>query len=90
MRTRRWRRTSPLPRAAFRDLGYPYWTARVQLDRAEWLARHEQRNEAAGLAAEAAAAFDAIGAAPMLTRAVAILEHEMTPSASGVELQVSG
>ena len=24
--------------ATFRELGYPYWTARAQLDRAEWLA----------------------------------------------------
>ena len=69
--------------ATFRDLGYPYWAARVQLDRAEWLARQGRLDEAAKLAAEAAATFDAVGAAPVLARALVILELEMARSASG-------
>ena len=32
---------------AFRELGYPYWTARAQLDRAEWLARQGRLEESA-------------------------------------------
>ena len=32
--------------ASFRELGYPYWTARAQLDRAEWLARQGRAEEA--------------------------------------------
>ena len=69
----------------FRDLGYPYWTARAQLDRAEWLAGQGRLDESARLAAEAAATFETIGAAPMLARARALLEPEMVrnPSADG-------
>ena len=40
--------------AAFRELGYPYWTARAQLDRAEWLARQGRHDESTRLAGEAA------------------------------------
>ncbi len=71
--------------AAFRDLGYPYWTARTQLDRAEWLARQERLDEAAQLASEAAATFEAVGAVPMLARARVLLEPEMVrnPGAYG-------
>ena len=58
--------------ATFRDLGYPYWTARVQLDRAEWLAGQGRNEEAAGLADEAAATFERLGTRPMLVRAQAI------------------
>ena len=56
----------------FRDLGYPYWTARAQLDRAEWLAVQGRQEEAARLAADAAAAFDRLGTTPALLRAQAI------------------
>jgi ATP/maltotriose-dependent transcriptional regulator MalT len=71
--------------ATFRDLGYPYWTARAQLDRAEWLARQGRLDESAGLAGEAAATFDTVGAPPMLSRARALLEPEMVrkPGADG-------
>jgi hypothetical protein len=71
--------------AAFRELGYPYWTARAQLDHAEWLSRQGKSDESAKLAGEAAAAFEAIGAAPMLARARVLLETEHLPSLSGVE-----
>ena len=63
--------------AAFRELGYPYWTARTQLDRAEWLARQDRHDESTRLAGEAGATFEAIGAPPMLARARALLELEL-------------
>ena len=63
--------------ATFRDLGYPYWTARAQLDRAEWLVHQDRLDESAGLATEAAAAFEAVGAAPMLARARSLLKLEV-------------
>jgi len=59
--------------AAFHELGYSYWVARAQLDRAEWLARRGRLGESANLAAEAAATFEMAGAAPMLARARALL-----------------
>ena len=70
---------------AFRDLGYPYWTARAQLDRAEWLAHTGRPEEAATLATQAAATFETVGATPMLARARALFEPEMvrTPGADG-------
>jgi hypothetical protein len=55
--------------STFRDLGYPYWTARAQLDLSEWLARQNRLDESAGLATEAAATFEKVGTAPMLARA---------------------
>ena len=54
--------------AGLRDLGYPYWLARVQLDRAEWLSRQGRLEESGCLAREAAETLDAIGAAPTLVR----------------------
>jgi class 3 adenylate cyclase/tetratricopeptide (TPR) repeat protein len=57
---------------AFRELGYPYWTARAQLDRAEWLAGVGRVDEAAQLAAEAAATFERVGIPPLLARALAV------------------
>jgi len=68
--------------AAFRGLGYPYWTARAQLDRAEWLARQGRPDESAKLAAEAAATFNTVGAVPMLARARALFEPEMARNSS--------
>jgi class 3 adenylate cyclase/tetratricopeptide (TPR) repeat protein len=61
----------------FQELGYPYWTARAQLDLAEWLARQDRLDESARLATEAAVAFETLGAAPMLARARALLDLEM-------------
>ena len=58
--------------AAFRDLGYPYWTARAQLDRAEWLARQGRLEESTRLAGEAAAVFERVGIPPMVARARAV------------------
>ncbi len=66
--------------ATFRDLGYEYWTARTQLDRAEWLADRDRFDESTGPAAEAAATFESIGVAPMLARARAILEGVLIPA----------
>jgi len=64
----------------FRDLGYPYWTGRAQLDLAEWLARQGRAGEAAARATEAARTFEQLGAAPMLARARALLEPDMALS----------
>jgi hypothetical protein len=61
---------------ALRELGYPYWTARAQLDRAEWLARQSRLEESMRLASQAAASFEKVGAAPMLARARALFEPE--------------
>ena len=72
-----WKKGSKHRRPAFRELGYPYWAARAHLDRAEWLARQERLDESAGLAAEAAATFEPIGAVPMLARVRVLLEAEM-------------
>ena len=60
-----------------RDLGYPYWTARTQLDRADWLAHTGHLEEAATFAIQAAATFERVGVYPMLARARALLEPEM-------------
>ena len=57
--------------------GYPFWTARAQLDLAEWLAGQDRLDESARLASGAAATFEMVGAAPMLARARALLEPEM-------------
>ncbi len=75
--------------AMFRDLGYPYWTARAQLDRAGWLARQNRLDESTKLATEAAVIFEAIGAATMLARALAIVEPEIARSARGAAFQAS-
>ena len=71
--------------STFRDLGYPYWTARAQLDLSEWLARQDRLDESARLAAEAAATFEKVGAVRMLVRGRARLEPELvrTPGADG-------
>ncbi|HKH88031.1 MAG TPA: hypothetical protein VKA05_04375, partial [Acidimicrobiales bacterium] len=58
--------------ATFRELGYPYWTARAELDRAEWLAGQERLDEATRVAADGAATFQRLGTRPMLVRAQAI------------------
>ncbi len=47
--------------AAFRQLGYLYWTARALYDRADWLARHGRLGESATARGEAAAISAAIG-----------------------------
>jgi tetratricopeptide (TPR) repeat protein len=62
---------------AFRDLGYPYWTALTQLDRAEWLARQGRLDESASFASEAGVTFETVGAKPMAARARALLKPEM-------------
>ena len=66
--------------ATLRELGYIYWTARIQLDRAELLADQQRHGEAARLAREAAATFEIVGAAPLLGRARALLEPEIPAS----------
>ena len=76
--------------ATFRELGYPYWTARAQLDRAEWLLGQGRPDESAELAGEAEAIFDTVGAAPMLARARALLEAEDLPSLGAVESPTRG
>jgi class 3 adenylate cyclase/tetratricopeptide (TPR) repeat protein len=67
--------------STFRELGYPYWVARAQLDRAEWLARRDRSDESAKLAHEAFATFERVGAAPMRARARTLLEPEMDRNA---------
>ena len=69
----------------FRGLGYPYWAARTQLDRAEWLAARESRGESARLASEAGATFEILRVAPMLARARALLVEGVAGSAGGPE-----
>jgi len=75
--------------ATFRDLGYPYWTARVQLDKADWLVRQNRLDESRNLATEAAVTFEAIGAKSMLARSRAIFEGMAIQSDNGAELQAS-
>jgi class 3 adenylate cyclase/tetratricopeptide (TPR) repeat protein len=69
----------------FHILSYPYWTARAQLDLAEWLARHDMLAESAKLAGEAAATFERVGTAPMVSRATALLEPAAVELVSGAE-----
>jgi len=64
----------------FRELGYPYWVARAQLERAEWLTGQGRPDESARLASQAAATFEMVDTTPMLVRARALLE---THSAKG-------
>ena len=71
----------------FRELGYPYWATRAQLDGAEGLARQGNHDESARLAGEAATTFGKLGAAPMLVRARVLLEPQMTQSTRETELQ---
>jgi hypothetical protein len=61
--------------ATFSDLGYPYWTARAKLDRAEWLHSQQRSGEAVVLATDAGATFEMLGAEPMRTRARRLLEQ---------------
>jgi class 3 adenylate cyclase/tetratricopeptide (TPR) repeat protein len=72
----------------FRELAYPYWTARAQLDRAAWLFSHDRIVDATQVAAQAAGTFENLGAAPMLVRALA-LQETLEHGATGVELQAS-
>jgi len=70
---------------ALRDLGYPYWLARAQLDRAEWLSRQGRLEESGQLAREAAAALDAIGAALTLVRQRVLIASRAVGSVSGAQ-----
>jgi class 3 adenylate cyclase/tetratricopeptide (TPR) repeat protein len=74
---------------AFFDMGYPYWTARAQLDQAEWLARKDQTSEAHGRASLAAVTFEQLGTRPMLSRARALLEPSLTTLSAGTPSQTS-
>jgi len=76
--------------ATLRDLGYTYWAARAQLDRAEWLARRQRLDESARLASDAAATFEAVGAAPMLARARTLLETQVVGLVSGTKSPTQG
>jgi tetratricopeptide (TPR) repeat protein len=60
----------------FHVCGYPYWTARAQLDRAEWLTRELRPDESEELAAKSCATFETLGAAPMAARARILLEPD--------------
>ncbi|MGH9295717.1 MAG: hypothetical protein ACRD0B_10335, partial [Acidimicrobiales bacterium] len=71
--------------AVFEDLGYPYWTARAELDIARWLAARGNAFEAARYADKAAAAFEVLGAGPMLAQARALPEAGVVTSLGGVE-----
>ncbi|MGO8874837.1 MAG: AAA family ATPase [Acidimicrobiales bacterium] len=68
---------------AFAELGYPYWVARAQLDRAEWLARQGRVDESASLAARATTTFETIGAPPMLLRASILAQPDLSRSGQG-------
>jgi len=67
--------------AAFLELGYPYWTARAGLDRAEWLADRGRAAEAGELANDLAAAFERLGTQRWLGRARALANATDDPAA---------
>jgi tetratricopeptide (TPR) repeat protein len=71
--------------SALKDLGYPYWVARTQLERAQWLALHERLDESAELAAEASNTFETMGVLPTLGRSRVLLEPDVVRSFRGVE-----
>ncbi|MBA2532211.1 MAG: AAA family ATPase [Nocardioidaceae bacterium] len=52
----------------FRELGYPYWLARVQADLAQWLSGQGREGEAEPLLTEAMDTFTRLGAQPDLER----------------------
>ncbi len=74
----------------FRELGYPYWTARAQLERAEWLARKERSGESAKLAREAASTFEQMGTAPMGGRTRALLGAQEVGLVDELQSQARG
>jgi hypothetical protein len=76
--------------SAFSDLDYPYWMARTQLDRAEWLALHQRLDESAKLADEASTTFETMGVLPMLARARALVDPDVVRSISGAESPTRG
>jgi hypothetical protein len=61
----------------FRELEYPYWLARTQVDLARWLLAHERAEEIEPLLAEATEVFTRLGARPDMRR-LAVLEQEPT------------
>ena len=63
-----------------RDLNYPYWTARIQLDRAESLARQGRPDDAAAVAAKAAAAFEQMDTPAAFARARALTSLDVSVS----------
>jgi len=70
---------------AFFDMGYPYWTARAQLDLAEWLAREGRTSDARGSAGQAASTFEQLGTRPMLSRALAVLGPGVSIAVGGTQ-----
>ncbi|MGP0006107.1 MAG: AAA family ATPase [Acidimicrobiales bacterium] len=70
--------------AAFRDLGYPYWTARTQLERAESLARRGNLDQSEKLAGTAALTFEMMRIPSLLERAQALAEPAVSRSAQPV------
>jgi class 3 adenylate cyclase/tetratricopeptide (TPR) repeat protein len=68
--------------AAFRELGYPYFTARARLDRAEWLDRSGRAADAEEVGREAATTFERLGATPMVARARALFERDRAETSS--------
>jgi tetratricopeptide (TPR) repeat protein len=54
--------------SAFRELAYPYWHARAQLDLAGWLSDQDRGQEGTPLLADAADTFARLGAQPDLGR----------------------
>ena len=55
--------------ATFRELGYPYWTARASADLSKWLLERERGAEARGPLEDAIRTLEELGAAPALARA---------------------
>jgi len=75
--------------AEFRNLGYPYWTARAQLELAELYDRQGRGAQASQRAGEAAATFGQLGTQPMVARAWALLESSVIAPV-GVQSRTSG
>ena len=73
-----------------RDLGYPLWAARCQLDLADWFGRQGRTDEAEARAREAAATFEQLGARPLLERARSLFAPDRVNSHQGVEAQPAG
>jgi class 3 adenylate cyclase/tetratricopeptide (TPR) repeat protein len=69
--------------AQFQSLNYPYWSARVQLDLAEWLTHQGREGEGKTRAGEAAAAFERLEVFSMLHKARALAESDVVASVTG-------
>jgi class 3 adenylate cyclase/tetratricopeptide (TPR) repeat protein len=72
------------------DLGYPYWTARCQLDLAGWLGEQGRSEEAVALVRQATTTFQELGTVPLFLKAKELLGSLEVTTLQAVEAQPAG